>query len=293
MNLYFATNIDMNTFMNLYNQFYRATVIDSTKLKFFTNSDEGDWQRNELSYAPSWDTYFICNDIKKTITDRIDSFLNPDYKQKCIKFGKPYKLNILLYGVPGAGKTTLIKLLSHKYKRMLYLVSFTAKLNDSKLLQFVSGMETNPIIALEDIDSLYEERNSKCNVSFSGMINMLDGVALSDKGVITILTANHVDKLDSALLRPGRMDLIVKFNYPERTEIFEAFKALVKPSENLEDKFNLWYKQIRNLEIPMSGITDFLFNHPDDYLESIDLLIKNTKELKAIKSDANQEKMYL
>ena len=54
------------------------------------------------------------------------------------------------------------------------------------------------------------EGNKKgTGVSFSGLLNALDGVA-SQEGRIFILTTNHIDRLDDALIRPGRCDVKVK-----------------------------------------------------------------------------------
>jgi chaperone BCS1 len=48
-------------------------------------------------------------------------------------------------------------------------------------------------------------------VTFSGLLNALDGVA-SQEGRVLFMTTNHIEKLDPALIRPGRCDVIVKFD---------------------------------------------------------------------------------
>jgi mitochondrial chaperone BCS1 len=45
-------------------------------------------------------------------------------------------------------------------------------------------------------------------VTFSGFLNALDGVASGEERII-FLTTNHIDRLDPALIRPGRVDLAV------------------------------------------------------------------------------------
>lgn len=44
------------------------------------------------------------------------------------------------------------------------------------------------------------------SVTFSGLLNALDGVASSDERII-FMTTNHIERLDAALIRPGRVDL--------------------------------------------------------------------------------------
>ena len=51
-------------------------------------------------------------------------------------------------------------------------------------------------------------------MSLSGLLNALDGVA-SQEGRILIMTTNHIEKLDSALIRPGRIDLRLELNYAD------------------------------------------------------------------------------
>jgi hypothetical protein len=287
----------LQDFCKQMNEFEIALKTKKTDLTVWNwSEDDGGWLNSLVKIAPSWDTYFVKDEIQALITQRIDAFLCPKYKDRCLKFGKPYKLNILLYGVPGAGKTTMIKLLAKKYKKELYCFNLSKEITDSKFNRSCTKIKDSSIVAYEDIDSFFIQREGSkdTNISFSAMINVLDGIKMCDKGLITFLTANHVDNLDPAMIRPGRMDLIVKFDYPEAPEIFKAFKSLTNVSpEKAEEIFNVWYKPIRNLQIPMSGITDFLFQHPDDYLECVDELVKSHKALKQMLTDANQDKMYL
>ena len=62
-------------------------------------------------------------------------------------------------------------------------------------------------------------------MTFSGFLNALDGVASGEERLI-FMTTNHVDKLDPALIRPGRVDLIEKIDdaTPEQAQIlFDRF----------------------------------------------------------------------
>ena len=70
------------------------------------------------------------------------------------------------------------------------------------------------IIVIEDVDRTYlseskstklDEKKESSTLSFSTVLNSLDGLLSSD-GRIIIFTANNPDKLDPALLRPGRID---------------------------------------------------------------------------------------
>ena len=76
----------------------------------------------------------------------------------------------------------------------------------------LNSSEPNSIILLEDIDGIFkgresvqETRENRSQVTFSGLLNALDGVR-SQEGRILIMTTNHRENLDPALMRPGRAD---------------------------------------------------------------------------------------
>jgi chaperone BCS1 len=70
-------------------------------------------------------------------------------------------------------------------------------------------------------------RRPSSSVSFSGLLNAIDGVA-SHEGRILIMTTNHRERLDPALIRPGRVDLQVEFGYADRPALAEIFRELYK-----------------------------------------------------------------
>ncbi|KAK0617190.1 BCS1 N terminal-domain-containing protein [Immersiella caudata] len=67
-------------------------------------------------------------------------------------------------------------------------------------------------------------------LSLSGLLNILDGVA-SQEGRVLIMTTNHVEKLDKALIRPGRVDMIVKFDKADADMTAAIFRAIFAPLE--------------------------------------------------------------
>lgn len=75
-------------------------------------------------------------------------------------------------------------------------------------------------------------------VTFSGLLNALDGVASSTSQRILFMTTNHVSQLDPALIRPGRVDLqeLIDDATPYQCgEMFSRFYAGSIPEERLED----------------------------------------------------------
>ena len=93
--------------------------------------------------------------------------------------------------------------------------------------------------------ALSAERMS--NISLSGLLNVIDGVA-THEGRILIMTTNHPEKLDAALIRAGRVDMQVKFTFATRQQIKHLFirmyqldtdlSSLRRPSFSSEDKYS-------------------------------------------------------
>lgn len=80
------------------------------------------------------------------------------------------------------------------------------------------------LIAIQDVDAAFVHRNQAggYNLTFSGLLNALDGVASSEERIM-FLTTNYRDRLDSALIRPGRVDMQVELSWASRSQIESMF----------------------------------------------------------------------
>ncbi|KAK7615641.1 BCS1 N terminal-domain-containing protein [Phyllosticta paracitricarpa] len=65
-------------------------------------------------------------------------------------------------------------------------------------------------------------------ISLSGLLNAIDGVA-AHEGRVLIMTTNHPEKLDDALIRPGRVDLQVEFTLATKDQIHDIFVRMYAP----------------------------------------------------------------
>ena len=96
---------------------------------------------------------------------------------------------------------------------------------DSKLSDLLNYIKPKSILLLEDIDvfKATHEREESKGVTLAGLLNALDGV-LTPHGLITIMTTNHKDVLDDAVIRAGRIDRTEHLDYANADQVSRAFK---------------------------------------------------------------------
>jgi chaperone BCS1 len=236
------------------------------------------------------DTIILNKTIKQNIINDINLFL--ESKNDYIKYGIPYKRNYMFSGKPGTGKTSLARIIATMTNRSIYNLSFDAQLTDTGITKAISKINENSILLLEDIDCVFTNRTErKSNVSFSALLNILDGVN-SRNNLITIITTNHIEKLDNALLRAGRIDMHIKFGIitnEQVKEMMELYKLQID---------NNTLKQISNLcqenKITISTLSGYLFGIRNKTINNNELINGFKTYLKVFTKDKTSIKhMYL
>lgn len=149
--------------------------------------------------------------------------------------GIPYRRGYLLYGPPGCGKSSFITALAGELEYGICLLNLSDKgLTDDRLNHLLNVAPEQSIILLEDIDAAFisRERTDSLQkgayeglnrVTFSGLLNCLDGVA-STEARILFMTTNYLDRLDPALIRPGRVDLKEYIGHCSPHQVKEMFR---------------------------------------------------------------------
>ncbi|KAI8581777.1 hypothetical protein K450DRAFT_231138 [Umbelopsis ramanniana AG] len=141
---------------------------------------------------------------------------------------------VLLYGPPGTGKTLLARAVAHHTDCRFIRVSGSELVQKyigegSRMVRelFVMAREHAPsIIFMDEIDSIGSARiesggggDSEVQRTMLELLNQLDGFEPT-KNIKVIMATNRIDILDSALLRPGRIDR--KIEFPPPSEIARA-----------------------------------------------------------------------
>ncbi|ORX92083.1 P-loop containing nucleoside triphosphate hydrolase protein, partial [Basidiobolus meristosporus CBS 931.73] len=157
----------------------------------------------------------------------LEAFLNDkDFYQQ---LGLPYRRGILLYGRPGTGKTSLVNAIASELSRDLYMINLKEIDSDASLNAIFNSIPPNQIIVVEDCDTqsrgfgaLGKGGGIDGSFSLATFLANLDGHCLAP-GNIIILTTNHPEMLDPAIVRPGRMDLKIEMGYCSHYQIQKMY----------------------------------------------------------------------
>jgi len=206
------------------------------------------------------------------INDKIKHFLSEDTKKLYTDLGIPYKLNILFHGHPGTGKSSLIFSLASNLNMDVALLHFVKDMSDLDFMRALRRIPPNTVLVLEDIDVLFEERKkgdeNKTGISFSGILNSLDGISHLENQII-FMTTNCKMVLDKALTRPGRIDIDIEFKYSTKIQIKAMFDKFIPLQK---DKFDDFYKSIKHLKLTTAILQQYLFGniYCNNILDTID-----------------------
>ncbi len=120
-----------------------------------------------------------------------------------------------LYGPPGNGKSTLISEIARQLQIPIFIFDLSS-MDNNEFQTFIMQLPNNSaIILFEDIDSVFEGRTNLQKtenyggLSFDCLLNALSGVN-SIRNKLIFITTNHIEKLDKALLREGRIDELIE-----------------------------------------------------------------------------------
>jgi chaperone BCS1 len=176
----------------------------------------------------SLDSVLLPPLLRRQIHSHFDAFFE---SREWHRFhGIPYRTGMCLYGQPGTGKTSLVRAICAHYDLRLYTIDLS-NTTDQALKELVWSVGTRSMILMEDIDTISaaqdrSETKTACDserVTLSGLLNAIDGVVDSD-GRVFAFTTNHIERIDPALLRPGRADLKIELG-AMTTEMFsDAFR---------------------------------------------------------------------
>jgi len=186
-----------------------------------------------------------------------------DHRDRFQTFGFPYRGGIILSGAPGCGKSSTILATATYLQKDIYYLDLGQIKTNQELKLCVDFIRTNSsnggVIIFEDIDCMSEivhrrpehvtEMTTETNLtklteevngplSLAYLLNVLDGT-MAPEDVIFIMTTNHIEKLDKALIRPGRIDLDIELTKCTRVQLQKIYLDLYGKDlpKDLVDRF--------------------------------------------------------
>ncbi|EDK40680.2 hypothetical protein PGUG_04778 [Meyerozyma guilliermondii ATCC 6260] len=186
--------------------------------------------------------------------------------------GIPYRRGYLLYGPPGSGKTSFIQALAGELDYNICILNLSENnLTDDRLNHLMNHIPERSVLLLEDIDAAFNKREQSdesgftSGVTFSGLLNALDGVASAEE-CITFMTTNHPEKLDPALLRPGRVDYKVLIGNASEHQVREMFLRFYEGEDQLCDEFMEKYNELALENVSTAQLQGlFVYNKRDPH----------------------------
>ncbi len=211
----------------------------------------------------------LYKDFKTLYLKRDDEFklkniLENFYKKKEIykELGLQFKFGCLLYGPPGTGKTSAIKSIASFLKKNIFYLDLSKIKTNTELSMVYKRIndEINKskggVVVMEDIDCMTnivfqreevinnnyynnDDNDDNDKLTLSHLLNILDGTLTHEEAVF-IVTTNHVNKLDKALVRPGRFDIIIKLDHCDSYQFSIIYKEILKKElpKNLIDSLS-------------------------------------------------------
>lgn len=186
----------------------------------------------------------VCkfNDWKSNIKENYNDDLPYDDMNKVIRSDKAGL--IMFYGIPGTGKTSLVKSLINDNRDTNFIfvdTSVCESISDGLFLDFLQDNK-NSVIVFEDCEKLLFSRDEMMNESIGTILNLTDGIIAESMKIKFICTFNcDVEKVDKALVRVGRLSLgyeFKKLSLEKTRAIFpeaEEEMTLAEAHNHLED----------------------------------------------------------
>jgi len=226
------------------------------------------WHRVATRPSRPMETVVLERSQKDAVLADINEYLHPSTPRWYANRGIPYRRGYLFFGPPGTGKSSLAWAIAGVFGLDIYCISLVEPtLTEEDLGLMFTSLPRRCVVLLEDIDSaglskrqdLEKDTKSDTNdaaakigaeitkaiqtaqesnkgkgkdnnqgISLSGLLNAIDGVA-SHEGRVLVMTTNFPEKLDEALIRPGRIDMKVSFTKATRAQICELFTRMYSP----------------------------------------------------------------
>ncbi|KAF7985776.1 hypothetical protein HWV62_393 [Athelia sp. TMB] len=190
----------------------------------------------------TWDDVGGLEKVKQELQETVQYPV--DHPEKFIKYGMSPSKGVLFYGPPGTGKTLLAKAIANECN-----ANFISIKGPELLTMWFGESEANVrdvfdkaraaapcVMFFDELDSIAKARGGGGGDGggagdrvLNQILTEMDGMN-SKKNVFIIGATNRPDQIDSALLRPGRLDQLIYIPLPDEPSRLSIFKAALNKS---------------------------------------------------------------
>lgn len=180
------------------------------KPSFYLAGSWGGWERIHELPARPLESVILPEDQRERLVADLGAFLRAE--SEYVRRGIPWHRGYLLEGRPRTGKTSIARALAGHFGMDVWFLSPNDIRKDGDLMRMISRVTPRSMLVIEDADVFgaakerVQEDDGGDGVTVSGLLNCLDGMA-TPHGLVTVMTSNFPERLDDALVQPGRVDV--------------------------------------------------------------------------------------
>jgi len=258
-------------------------------------------------------TYADIGGLDAQIAQVRDSIEMPfNHPELYRQFGLRPPKGILLYGPPGSGKTLIAKAVANSLSKRGGASTFFLSIKGPELLnKFVGETErqiraifarartlaagdTPVVIFFDEMEALFRTRGTGVSSDVETMIvpqllAEMDGVESLDN-VVIIGASNRADMIDPAVLRPGRLDVRIRVDRPDRAGAIDIFSKYLTPQVPIHAAE---IARFGGMNEAVAGITDYVsltakqkgeeLRKKKEEKDKKDTVVKNLQKYQALK----------
>jgi SpoVK/Ycf46/Vps4 family AAA+-type ATPase len=259
------------------------------------------FQKHKFTTSRTFDNVFF--EQKEDVKNHTEFFL--DRKDWYDAKGIPHTLGFMFHGSPGCGKTSTMKAIANVGKRhiinlhlseikskeqlnhlffndeinvmdggkserytipvneRMYVIEDIDAMGDTVLRRELKKPQEKKQIKMDELGNIIQEEENPIDLSF--LLNLLDGT-LESSGRIIAISTNFPERIDSALIRPGRIDMIINFRkcstgiLREMIESFYDQKLEQELDETLHERWSpaevnqILFRNFKNMDKAISEL---------------------------------------
>lgn len=203
---------------------YRGKAI---KIRF--RDDDGDKQMPEPEFldTDAIDPEMVVFSDVTQHSIRTNLFTPIQRTQDLLDNGIPIKRGVLLGGTYGTGKTLAASVASKLAVQAGITYIYVPRADELKDAIEFAKLYQSPasVVFCEDIDRV---TNGERNVAMDDILNIIDGIDTKSANIIVVLTTNHLDNINPAMLRPGRLDAVIPVTPPDAKAVERLVRVYAK-----------------------------------------------------------------